>query len=93
VVTGPVFGKRSKRIGTNRVAVPKGFYKALFSPDTEPPAMIGFYFPNQYSKDPIQMAAIPIDSVEGICECNMYSTLPVPLQSKLEVNLDTSKWF
>jgi DNA/RNA endonuclease G (NUC1) len=44
VVTGAFFGHRSRRLG-NTVAIPKGFYKVIYSDLVE--RAIAFYYPNK----------------------------------------------
>ena len=93
IVTGPVFSVRNKRIGKNKVAIPKGFYKVLFTPDTEPPEMLAFYLQNKYYNQELEQLATTVDDLETLTKYNFFSSLPDSLENKWEANLDKSKWF
>ena len=93
IVTGPVFSVRNKRIGKNKVAIPKGFYKVLFTPDTEPPEMLAFYLQNKYYNQELEQLATTVDDLETLTNYNFFSSLPDSLENKWEANLDKSKWF
>jgi len=74
VVTGPVVTGEVARIGKNEVAVPHGFYKALY--DLTPPRkMIGFLYANKEgeSKD-IATHAVSVDTIEALTGLDLFAT-------------------
>ena len=92
VVTGPILPKeKTVTIGANRVTVPTHYYKVIF--DLTPPRkMIGFILPNEGSNRPLEEFAVTVDAVEKATGLDFFSTLPTPIQEKLEGSLSVSSW-
>jgi endonuclease G len=92
VVTGPVFGKRNKRIGDNRVSVPRAYYKVLLD-YTEPEIKaIAFLLPNKGSDKDVYDFAVAIDSVEAVTNIDFFPALPDLEEDMLESTFDVSPW-
>jgi endonuclease G len=85
VVTGPIYGKRPRRI--NGVFIPKAFYKVVYSfkHDTS----IGFIFPNRdVSSSKLWKHAMPVKDVERAIGYRFFNKLGrkgVSIKSKLDV--------
>ncbi|MDF9798184.1 endonuclease G [Catalinimonas alkaloidigena] len=92
VVTGPVFYQRSKRIGKNRVSIPKAYYKVLLD-YTEPEIKaIGFLFPNDGSEKDIYSFVVPIDSIEKVTNIDFFPALTEQEEVLLESKVNVSEW-
>lgn len=92
VVTGPVFNQRSRKIGENKVSVPKAYYKVLLD-YTEPEIKaIGFLLPNKGSDKDILTFAVPIDSVEKVTNIDFFPALPDAEENRLEMEVNVSDW-
>ena len=67
IVTGPVITGDMKRLGKNKVAIPKSFYKVLCYYTEKGYKGIGFLFENRdYKDNSLKSMVIPIDSVEKV---------------------------
>lgn len=92
IVTGPVFGKRNKRIGENRIAVPKAFYKILLD-YTEPEVKaIAFLLENEGSDKNVYDFVVTIDSVEAVTNIDFFPALPDLEEDRLESMSNPSLW-
>lgn len=65
VVTGGVLNDDLKRIGKEKVAVPKYFYKILLNKNNGNFKMIGFLIPNEYSDLPLYKYVVSVDEIEN----------------------------
>lgn len=92
VVTGPVFGKRPRRIGENRVSVPKGFYKILFDIQEPELKMLAFLLPHRGSQASLSSFTVSVDSVEELSGLDFFAGLPDSLENSLEINSQYSAW-
>lgn len=92
VATGPVLEKGLKRIGPNRVAVPKYFYKVIIDPTGSDKKGIGFVMSNEASKKSLQEYAVSIDSVERLTGINFFESMPDLLEETLEEQRNTREW-
>jgi len=92
VITGPVFGKRNRRIGENRVSIPRAYYKVLLD-YTEPEIKaIAFLLPNKGSKKDVYDFAMTIDSVEAVTDIDFFPALPDLEEDRLESQVEPSLW-
>lgn len=92
VVSGPVFGKRSRRIGKNRVSVPQAYYKVLLD-YTEPEVKaIAFLLPNKGTTKDMFHFAVPIDSVEKVTQIDFFPALPDQEEDRLERGVSVAEW-
>ena len=92
VVTGPVLTGGLQSIGSDKVSVPKYFYKVIL--DYNPPDIkgIGFVIPNTGSKGALQSYAVCIDEVEAVTGIDFFPLLPDDQESVIEGNIDTNAW-
>ena len=90
VVTGPVFGKNwdGKTIGDNKVAVPWGFYKAVYS-EKDGGKMIGFVLKHAPGdKDNLKKLACSVADVEKATGLVFFGKAP----AQLKKSFDPAAW-
>lgn len=94
IICGPVFDKTgaSMLIGPTGVAVPKGFFKVVLSPYTDPPTAIGFIMPNGPVPGGMQKCAVSVDSVERLTGMDFFAALPDEVESRVESQCDFHRW-
>ena len=95
IATGPVLTKEiTDVIGkTNKVSVPKYFYKVILSHSSKGTKGIGFIFPHESSSKPVRDYAVTIDSVQKFTGFDFYYYLPdKKLEEKVEKTLCTDCW-
>ena len=92
IVTGPILSDTNmKTIGTNKVTVPKRFYKVVWD-RTPPEKMIGFILPNSGSTKNLQDFAVTVNEVELETGLDFFSKLPKEQQETLESTLTVNAW-
>lgn len=92
VVTGGVLESDLKTIGTERVSVPKEFYKVLLD-YTEPEIKaIAFLMPHKESKRPLYEYVISIDELEQKTGIDFFPELPDAIENKLEASSSYKNW-
>ena len=93
IVTGPVITGDMKRLGKNRVAIPKAFYKVLCYHTEKGYKGIGFLFENRdYKDNSLKPMAIPIDSVEKATGIDFFPSIPDDQENEMEAAVDWSRW-
>lgn len=92
VVSGPIVSKKPKRIGVNKVAVPKAFFKVILSPYAHPPQAIGFIMNNEKCNKPLRKYAVTVDSVEVVTGIDFFPTLPNEVEEKVESKYKLDYW-
>ena len=94
VMCGPVMGKRPKKIGDNRVAVPASFWKVVCRKDllSGEYHAVGFLFPNKETDRSYDSFAVPIDSIETLTGLDLLTNLPEEQQQKLESSVEIANW-
>lgn len=93
IVTGPVITSDMKRLGKNRVAIPKSFYKVLCYHTEKGYKGIGFLFENRdYEGSSLKSMVIPIDSVEKVTGINFFPSIPDDQEKEMEATIDWSSW-
>lgn len=90
IVTGGVLEAGLEAIGANQVAIPKRFYKVIYSPSNG--SMIGFLIPNKKGDKKLEEFAIEIDKIELLTGLDFFSQLPDDLENRLEGNLNITDW-
>ena len=91
VVTGPVLTGKMATIGKrNKVAVPKYFYKVIYSPH-DGGHMIGFLLPNAGSESKITSFIITVDEIEELTGVDFFPN--VTRESELEATLGNFRWW
>lgn len=92
IVTGPVLTNGLPTIGSDKVSVPRYYYKVILD-YTEPGIKgIGFILPNEGSKEPLQSFAVSIDSVETVTGIDFFPLLPDEQERFIEKKLTVSSW-
>lgn len=91
VITGPLFKKRNRRMGENKIPIPYAFYKVVLDM-TPPMKMIGFIVPNETSRKEIFSFAVSVDTVEALADCDFFHLLPDEEENRLEKETDFSRW-
>ena len=93
MVTGPVSSDDMKRLGKNRVGIPKSFYKVLCYYSNGKYKGAGFLFDNKdYKNTSLKKMVIPIDSVEKVTGINFFPSLPSELEKEMEATVDLNAW-
>lgn len=90
VVTGALFSDGMTTIGANKVAVPKHFYKAIYSPQRA--QMIAFVMPNESIDKDIKDYAISVDSLEAVAKIDFFHSMSDSVEHALESSFDLSAW-
>lgn len=93
VITGPVLGGISDYIGSNRVGVPKAYFKVIA--DISPPdyKVIAFLLQNQSSSADLFTFAVPVDSVEKVTGYDFFYILPdQEMIGRMELRSNLSGW-
>lgn len=92
VITGPVFGEQTRKIGESGVSIPQAYYKVLLD-YTEPEVKaIAFLLANQGSKKDVYDFAVTIDSVEQVTNIDFFPALPDLEENMLESQVEPSLW-
>ncbi|MEI6434836.1 MAG: DNA/RNA non-specific endonuclease [Bacteroidota bacterium] len=92
IVTGGVLAAGMPAIGSNKVSVPKLFYKVIIDFHGDVPKGIGFVIPNDKSNKRLQSYTVTIDSVEVLTGINFFCRLPDDMEKKIESVTDTTLW-
>lgn len=92
IITAGVLKDTIKTIGTNKVAVPKYFYKIILDVCGPEFKAIAFVMPNEGSKQPVFDYAVSIDSVECLTGINFFPALPDAIENNLESNSNIELW-
>lgn len=91
IAAGPVIEKDLKRLGKNRVGIPKQFYKVVCDP--EKAQCIGFLFENRdYKQTSPRDLAVTVDEVEAITGIDFFSLFPDKLEKEMESKVDLNFW-
>jgi len=91
VVTGGILKSTKGTIGTNRVAVPKYYYKVVYDP-TGDKKMIALILPNEKGTKPLQSYVVSVDEVEALTGIDFFPELPDNLENRLESSSNTALW-
>lgn len=93
VVTGPIITDDLRRLGKNRVGIPKRFFKVVCTQTAGRPEGVGFLFDNRdYGDTPLRSMMIPIDSVESVTGIDFFPSLPDSIERPMEVSVNKSCW-
>ena len=90
VVCGPIFKYNNpKHIGSNHVAVPDSFFKALLAKRKDGSyASIGFIFPNKACERNLMDYAMTVDELESKLGMDLFFNLETKAQDKAESSMD-----
>ncbi len=92
IVTGPILSEPLSTIGTNKVSVPKYYYKAILDYKGTHSKAIAFVMPNQGSKDLLMNFAVSIDALEKLTGINFFYQLEDPLEQSIESKVCPNCW-
>ena len=93
VVTAGVLEPGLETIGTtNKVAIPKYYYKVLLDVKGPEQKAIAFVLPNRGSKESVFAYAVSIDSVEKLTNIDFFPALPDGLENNLESHFNVELW-
>jgi endonuclease G, mitochondrial len=84
VVTGPILEPGLPSIGSNKVSIPRYFYKALLDYSQPSVKAIAYLMKNEHSEQPLSKFVISIDSLEVISGIDFFPLLPDIDENKLE---------
>ncbi len=92
IATGPVITDDMKRMGKNRVAIPKAFYKVICYHTGTAYKGIAFLFENRNYENALKTMAIPIDSVERVTGIDFFPSIPDKEENVMEAEVDPDSW-
>lgn len=95
VATGPVIPATGlRRLGKNRVGVPREFYKVLCMAIDGQYEAIGFLFRNIDYKDSetVQQHIVSVDSVEAVTGIDFFPALPDDVENRIEARVNRDAW-
>ena len=92
VVTGGVLGENLPVIGSEKVAVPKYFYKIVLDNDSGTTRMIGFLFPHRATERPIKDFVVPVDKIEKMTGIDFFPQLEDKKEQRLERVANANEW-
>ena len=92
VVTGGILNADLQTIGTEKVAVPKEFYKVLYCVTGTKHRMIAFILPAENSQKPLYDYVVSVDVLEKKTGIDFFHNLEDNLETVLEKNRDYKDW-
>ena len=93
VVTGPVLTDGPyETIGSNEVAVPHYYFKAILDYTGDEHKAIGFLLKNEGSNEDLTTFAVSIDELEEVTGFDFFPSLPDSEEKVLEASYDVTLW-
>ena len=92
VVTGGILSDDLKTIGSEKVSVPKYFYKILMDETDGEYNMIAFLVPHENSKRPLYEFVVSVDEIEKMTGIDFFPILPDAIENELEKSSDYKSW-
>lgn len=94
IITGPVLmnQKRLKKIGQNKISVPRYYYKVILDIREPGISMIGFVLPNKGSSKALSNFVIPVDSIEQLTGLDFFPMLPDDVEENMESLAPAGEW-
>ncbi len=89
VVTGPVFKKIDKTIGSEKVPVPTHFYKIILKYNEGKPKCIAFLIEHKLANKSYKNYTVTVDELEGLLGIDFFPALDDVLEAKLESRKNT----
>ena len=93
VVTAGVLQKGLPTIGSEKVAVPKSFYKVICVGEGASLKVIAFLIPHKKSKAALENFVVTIDEIEAKTGIDFFVGLPKERQEAIESKIVTKGWF
>ncbi len=89
VVTGPIVGASPRRIGGNRVAVPRAFWRCMLSRGGE---SVAFLVEHAVQTAPLANFRVSIDSIEAATGLDLFPELTHTATEALEASANGGSW-
>ena len=93
VITGGVLKDGLSTIGSERVSVPKEFYKIVFDKRGDEYRAIAFLMPNGKTTGSFYNYMVSIDDIEQKTGIDFFPELPDSIEKELERNDDVKSWW
>lgn len=91
IVAGPVFDATMQTIGQNKIAVPRYYFKSVFTVQDSTPLVIAFLFDQTLpSYGTLSDYAVPVDSVEHLTGIDLFENLYGSWDQ--EISLEKKVW-
>ena len=84
VVCGPIVSEQPQTIGTNHVAVPQAFFKAILAVKNDSYSSIAFYCTNTNLPSPYTQYALSVDELEAHIGMDLFYQLPDAIEATVE---------
>ena len=92
IITGPILENNLPTIGqSNRVSIPKEYFKVLLRREKNSYKGIGFLIPTTVPHNNIELYALSIREIENYAQINFFRFLNKK-EERIEEELDTSDW-
>jgi len=92
VVTGGILEPNLKTIGTEKVAVPKQFYKIILDYTQPEVKAIAFLIPHKESTKALYSFVTSIDAIEKRTQIDFFPELPDEIEDSLEKSSSYKQW-
>lgn len=92
VVTGGILENNLKTIGTEKVAVPKYFYKILLDNEGGKTKIIAFLVPHKTSNKPLYEYVVSVDEIEKRTGIDFFPELEDAKENRLEAMTTYKQW-
>lgn len=93
IAAGPVLASDLKRLGKNRVAIPRQFYKVICMIQENKYEAVGFIFENKdYGETSLRSLMVPVDSVERLAQIDFFASLPDSIEDRMEAAVNQKAW-
>ena len=92
VVTGGILTPNLKTIGSEKVAVPRYFYKIILDFHKPEIKAIAFLIPHENSEKALYKFVTSIDEIEKLTNIDFFSELPNELENNLEESSNYNNW-
>ena len=92
IVTGGVLVPNLKTIGSEKVAVPKYFYKIILDNNGPKIKAIAFLMPHEKSEKGLHQFVISIDEIETLTGIDFFPELPDKIENEIEKSSSYKNW-
>ncbi|MBQ9310125.1 MAG: DNA/RNA non-specific endonuclease [Bacteroidales bacterium] len=93
VVCGPYVSEGQVRtIGSRKVTVPDGFFKAVLRHDKSGYHSLAFLFENNSGKQPVKKAIVSVNEVEALTGFDLFTGLDDAIEEEIEAQTSWSAW-
>jgi endonuclease G len=92
VVTGPVLSGKMNFIGTDHLAVPNYYYKAILYLHGKDSRSIGFLMANRASREDLSNYVVSVDSLEKVTGLDLFAAIDDPFEKTIENTVCSSCW-